>query len=169
MRKMRVLARVRYIVPWMLAVLLAVWIPAEYTRTMALGWSAGVTMLAGGFVVGYLLLSRPSRDPETGHRAWLGEWLWLLVLEAMILLVFLRTTLLYLLIPSRTLTDDLVASYRASSIVFATVFFVELWLLVLWVGRQVKARRECRDQPKYIHTETGPGMSCGCAECSANR
>lgn len=127
---------------WVLSVVTAIWVvPDEAARVMTTAWSVAVVVVTAVFVGGYLSLSKSTDVPEraTGVRSWL------LVLEALILLVFVRTAAVYALLPARVLTPDLVASYRGSSVVFAAVFFVELWLVILWVRLQVAARRARRE------------------------
>ena len=119
----------------------AVVMPAADVRAYATFWTGAVAVISTGFVVGYLALSRPSRDVD-GKRRWSGEWFWVPSLPTIIMLVYLNSLVFRLIIPAPTSpTPEQVLSQRSASIISAAVFFVLLWLTVLWARRQVETRR----------------------------
>jgi hypothetical protein len=123
------------------AILGAAWVPAADARGYATLWTAVVVAVSALFVGGYVTLSRPARD-DAGKRRWVGEWYWLWVFPALILLVYANSLVFRLIIPAPTSpTVEQVLSQRVSAGISASVFFLLLWLTVMWARRQVETRR----------------------------
>lgn len=128
----------------LLAILCAVFVPAEFVRAYVTVLSGCIVFVSSVFVFGFLLLSKPSRDHKTGKRRWLGERWWLLGIASMILLVYLNGFVFRLILPAPDLTPQQVAQQRFSAIVSSVVLLEQTFLTLLWMRRQISARRERR-------------------------
>lgn len=129
-----------------LAFLVSCWfVPDGFARTYLIIWAGFIALITGSFVIGYLTLSKPSRDPETGHRNWVSEWAWLPSQAALFFLVFTSTMVFRLLIPVTNPTPEQLLSYHVQSAVFVTALAVQLWIAVRWVTVQIRSRRRLRE------------------------
>lgn len=119
----------------------AVAIPAQDARLYATFLTGAVALTAAVFVVGYVVFSRPLKD-ENGKRKWVGEWFWLPSLPTVCLLSYGIQFAFRLIIPapvSPTPQQILAQRYIAGGA--AIVGFLLLWLVVMWVRRQIEYRR----------------------------
>lgn len=129
---------------WLLVVWSAYVMPYDLLRPYMTLWAGASATCAVVFVVGYLLLSRPSKN-AAGKRQWESMWFWLVVLVGMLLIQSLRTFVFLLLIPAPPApTGQQIQSYQWAVITFATCFFVIFWLTVVWIRLQVETRRALR-------------------------
>ena len=113
-------------------------IPDQFMPVYVTCWIGAVALLTVMFTVGYVLLSKPSRD-ESGQTEWRGEWYWLLALVGATAVLALTSFVFRLSIPPS------VPTARAGVIANSFVFLLMLWLTLMWVRRQVKSRRAMRD------------------------
>jgi hypothetical protein len=121
-------------------------VPERFVFMYGTIWAGLVLALTAVFLVGYLRLSKPARDPHTGRRQWfVGAWAWLLGLMLMIGLVFGYVFTFRMLSDiAPPFTPEKAQQYRIGAAVFATVFAEQLWITTLWVRQQYRSRRRNR-------------------------
>lgn len=129
---------------WLLAIASAFLVPTDWLRDYLVWWAGAVVAICGFFGVGYLLLSRPSKNAE-GERQWESLWFWVLVFDSLFFFVFLRTFVFGLIIPSPAHpSPEQIQSYQSGVIITSAAFFVILWPTMVWVRLQIQTRRAMR-------------------------
>lgn len=133
---------------WAAGVVVTFVIPPEDARAYATLWVAALTVVSVVLTVGFWTLSKPTKNAD-GKREWLGEWLWFATLPAMVVLMSGNSLISRLRLSPQPPTPAYVQAQQQAAIVTMSVFALMLWLTVLWVRRQIKARRRAPDAAQH--------------------
>jgi hypothetical protein len=129
------------ITAWLLSFLAAYLVPAEYARAYGTLWAGLTTLVMLYFVAGYVRFSRPTKDPKIPRAG--SVWAWVLAQSLMFLIVFGNTVWVRLATaPPLEPTPEQVLAWRSTAAIYATAFFVQGWIALVWTKQQIRMRKE---------------------------